>query len=174
MPLQCFDARENFAGIEFLSYGPGHRMWVDGVHYPPDILFDPSRGSIEELFAKLPQSFYPDLLLIYWPDQDPLPKGFQNCPVTSIGVISDYNLSLPYISGLWPSFDTLLCDHGGVELFTNISFPDVRAFCQFSFKASSHRLYPDVERDLDIGFAGNLNPAVQQQRMLWIELLHEQ
>ena len=171
MPLQCFDARENFADIEFLSYGPEHRMWVDGVHYPPDILFDPSIGSIEELLARLPQDFYPDLLLIYWPDQDPLPKGFQGCPVPSIGVISDYNLSLPYISGLWPFFDILLCDHGGVELFEHISFPDVRAFCQFSFKAPSHRLYPNIPRDLDIGFAGNLNPVVQQQRMPWIERL---
>jgi len=171
MPLQCFDARENFAGIEFLSYGPGHRMWVDGVHYPPDILFDPSLGSIDELLAMLPQGFYPDLWLIYWPDQDPLPRGFENCPVPSIGVISDYNLSLPYISGLWPFFDILLCDHSGVELFANISFADVRAFCQFSFKASSHRLYPGVDRDLDVGFAGNLNPVVQQQRMPWIDRL---
>lgn len=173
MPLQCFDARENFADIEFLSYGPEHRMWVDGRHYAPDIRFDPSTGSIDELFAKLPRNFYPDLILFYWPDQDPLPKGFEHCPVTSIGLISDYNLSLPYISGLWPFFDILICDHSAVDLFRNISYPDVRAFCQFSFKASSHRIHPGIDRDLDVAFAGNLNPMVQQQRQPWIDRLRE-
>ncbi len=171
MPLQCFDAREEFRGVEFLSYGPEHRMWVDGVHYPPDLVFDPSQGSLEELLSILPGDFYPDLLLIYWPDQDPLPSGMERCPVPSIGIISDYNLSLPYVTGLWPFFDILLCDRGGVEVFTKLPFADVRYFCQYSFKSPTHRLYPAEIRSLDVGFAGNLNPTIQIARAPWIERL---
>ncbi|MHC4514163.1 MAG: glycosyltransferase family protein, partial [Planctomycetota bacterium] len=113
--------------------------------------------------------FRPDIVLIYWPDQDPIPKQLNECPVPVVGVLSDYNLTLPFVSGLWPFFDVFLVDRPGVELFQRLSFPDVRYFCQFSFKAGSHKLYPDVERDLDVGFAGNLSAIVQPGRAPWVQ-----
>src|SRR5690606_16416545 len=80
--------------------------------------------------------------------------------------------SLPYLVGLWPFFDLLLCDRAGVDLFRRLSFADVRYWCQYAHKRPFHRLDAGAgPRDVDIGFAGNLNPAVQRARAPWIERL---
>lgn len=169
LPLECFEGREHFRGIELCTYGPRDRMWVDGVHYPFDVEFDPSVGSWSELWQRLPQGFQPDLLLLWWPDQEPLPRDLHRCPVPVVGVISDYNLTLPFLCGLWPFFDVLLCDRPGVDLFRRLSFADVREFCQYSFKRPFHALHNAGPRDLDVAFAGNLNPDVQRTRAPWLD-----
>ncbi len=169
LPLECFEARKHFPGIELQTFGPRDRMWVDGRFFPFDVEFDPSEGTLDELLSLLPSGFRPDLILIYWPDQEPLPAGLENSPIPVVGVLSDYNLSLPHVLGLRPFFDVLLVDRAGVDLFQKLSFPDVRYFCQFSFKQPFHRLIPEVRRDVDVGFCGNLNPNVQRRRTPWIE-----
>ncbi len=171
LPLECFDERASFDSVELVTFGPRDRMVVDGELFPFDIEFDPSTGSIGELWSRLPADFAPDLLLIWWPDQEPLPRDLRACPVRVVGVLSDYNLSLPSVAGLWPFFDVLLVDRGGVDLFPRLSFADVRYFCQYTFKARSHRIHQGLPRDVDVGFAGNLNPVVQRQRAPWIDRL---
>ncbi|HLQ38990.1 MAG TPA: glycosyltransferase [Planctomycetota bacterium] len=170
LPLECFEDRAAFAGIDLVTYGPPERMLVDGVHFPFDVAFDPSTGSWEDLQRLLPHGFRPDFVLHWWPDQEPLPAGMHRCPVPVVGVVSDYNLSLPYLVGLWPFYDVLLCDRAGVDLFAALSFADVRWFCQYTFKRPFHRRYADVgERDLDVAFVGNLDPDVQRARAPWLE-----
>ncbi len=172
LPLECFDERAAMRGIELVTFGPPVRMMVDGVHFPFDVAFDPSTGSWDELAAALPDGFVPDLVLLYWPDQEPLPAGLEHCPHPIVGVISDYNLSLPYVAGLWPFFDVLLCDRAGVDLFRRLTFPDVRYWNQYAHKRPFHQLLPNAgPRDLDIGFVGNLNPSVQRERAAWVERL---
>lgn len=173
LPLDCFDERSAMHGVELVTYGPPERMLVDGVHFPFDVAFDPASGSWDELAALLPAGFEPDVLLLYWPDQEPLPAGLERCPVPVVGVVSDYNLTLPYLAGLWPFFDVLLCDRPGQDLFARLGFADVRYWCQYAHKRPFHRLWPDAgPRTVDVGFAGNLNPAVQRQRAPWLERLH--
>jgi hypothetical protein len=170
LPLECFDERANFAGIELLTYGPRDRMRVDGQHFPFDVEFDPSTGSWQELWQRLPSGFDPELLLLWWPDQEPLPADLQRCPVPVVGVVSDYNLTLPYLVGLWPFFDAVLCDRAGVDLFRRLSFAGVRYWNQYAHKRPFHRMFADAgPRAIDVGFAGNLNPVVQRARAPWIE-----
>ncbi len=172
LPLECFDERAAMHGIELVTYGPRERMLVDGVHFPFDVEFDPSRGSWRELAARLPRGFVPDVLLFYWPDQEPLPADLETCPWQVVGVVSDYNLSLPYLAGLWPFFDVLLCDRAGQDLFAALSFADVRHWCQYAHKRPFHRVFADAgERTVDVGFAGNLNPVVQRERAPWLDRL---
>ncbi len=170
LPLECFDERRALQDVELVTFGPSDRMLVDGVHFPFDVAFDPSTGSWDELAGLLPRGFRPDLLLLYWPEQEPLPAGLEHCPIPVVGVISDYNLSLPYLAGLWPFFDVLLCDRAGQDLFRRLSFACVRYWCQYAHKRPFHHLMPEVgPRDIDIGFVGNLNPVVQRQRAPWLE-----
>lgn len=172
LPLECFDQRAAMRDVELVTFGPPHRMQVDGVHFPFDVAFDPSRGSWQELAAALPQGFVPDVLLLYWPDQEPMPADLANCPWRTVGVISDYNLALPYLVGLWPFFDVLLCDRAGQELFTALSFAQVQYWCQYAPKRRFHHLDPAAgPRTIDLGFAGNMNPAVQQDRATWLPRL---
>src|SRR5262249_54874333 len=139
LPLECFEERSRYPDFEVVTFGPRERMWVDGVHFPFDVEFDPSSGTLAELLRLLPEGFEPDAIVLWWPDQEPLPKGLEEarCPV--VGIISDYNLTLPYVAGLWPFFDLWLVDKGGVDLFARLSFAAVRAFCQFTFKRPFHR-----------------------------------
>ena len=170
LPLECFDDRAALRGVELCTFGPPERMLVDGVRFGFDVAFDPSTQSWRELAAALPDGFAPDLVLIYWPDQEPLPEGLEQCPVPVVGVVSDYNLTLPQLAGLWPFFDSLLCDRAGVELFERLTFADVRYWCQYAHKRPFHRLYDNAAgRDVDVGFAGNLNPVVQRERAGWIQ-----
>lgn len=171
LPLECFDERSAMPGIELCTYGPADRGHVDGVQFPPDVVFDPATEDWAALQARLPRDFTPDLVLIYWPDQDPLPAGIEHCPVPVVGVVSDYNLSLPYLVGLWPFFDAWLCDRAGVSLFERLSFAGVRYWNQYAHKRPFHRIHPDVARTIDLGFVGNLNPAVQRERAPWLERL---
>lgn len=171
LPLECFDDRKNLRGVELCTFGPKDRMVVDGVHFPFDVEFDPSRQSIDQLFAALPAGFAPDLLLIWWPDQEPLPANLQHCPVPTVGIVSDYNLTLPTTTRLQSLFDVLLCDTAGVELFSAMGYADVRRFCQYTWKRPFHDRSPELPRDLDVAFAGNLNPAVQRERTPWIARL---
>lgn len=170
LPLECFDDRAAMRDVDLVTYGPPGRMMVDGVHFPFDVAFDPSTGSWDELAAALPADFAPDLLLVWWPDQEPLPAGLEHCPVPVVGVVSDYNLTLPYVAGLWPFFDVLLCDRAGQDLFTRLSFANVAYWCQYAHKRPFHRPWPDAgPRDVDVGFAGNLNPTVQRERAPWLQ-----
>lgn len=170
LPLECFDDRAAMHGVELVTYGPPDRMLVDGVRFPFDVAFDPSNGTIEQLLAALPQGFTPDVVMLWWPDQEPLPAGLERCPVPVVGVVSDYNLSLPQIAGLWPFFDALLCDRAGVPLFERLTFANVRYWCQYAHKRPFHFVHADAgPRDVDVGFVGNLNPVVQRERAQWLE-----
>ncbi|MCC6672296.1 MAG: glycosyltransferase family 1 protein [Planctomycetes bacterium] len=170
LPLESFEPRAAYAPHELLTYGPADRMWVDGTWFPFDLAFDPSQGSIEQLLARVPGA-PPDLLLLYWPDQEPLPEGLERCPIPVVGVVSDFNLTLPALVGLWPFFDHLLVDRSGVDLFRRLGFAAVQPFVQFSHKTAWHRPWPGVPRDLDVAFAGNLNPVVQRERAPWLARL---
>lgn len=169
LPLECFDERAAMHDVELVTFGPPGAMDVEGVPYPFDVAFDPSCGSWRDLAACLPAGFTPDVLLLYWPDQEPLLDGLEECPWQVVGVISDYNVSLPYVAGLWPFFDVLLCDRAGQDLFAALSFADVRYWNQYAHKRPFHRRFDDVDaRSIDVGFAGNLNPVVQRERAPWI------
>jgi hypothetical protein len=145
-PLEIFEARERFAGIEVVTFGPTHRMWVGQGFFRFDVAFDPENGSIEELLAICPGDFRPDVLLLYWPDQEPIPEGLERCPVPVAAVFSDYNLTLQGLSGLWPFFDIVLCDDRGTGVLGRFPFRRVQSWCQYSFRTSVHRVYPERPR----------------------------
>lgn len=168
-PLEAFDAREHYPDFHIVSYGPRHRVRVGHEHFPADVEFDPEHGTIEALLGKLPAGFEPDCLLLYWPDQDPIPAGLERCPVPVVGVFSDYNLMFHSHAALWPFFDRAVCDLRGLRALDGLGFARLDYWCQFSQRTAVHRIYPGAKRDLDVTFVGNLNPAVQPERLPWIE-----
>lgn len=168
--FEAYAPRSAYDGVEFVTFGPSGGRWIAGETYAPDLVFEPTTGSIDELLGMVPGS-PPDIVLLFWPDQMAVPRGLERCPVRTVGVLSDYNLSLPWITDLWPFFDVLLTDRAGVDLFDRLGFADVRYWCQFSFQRAIHRPAPAVPRDLDLVFVGNLNPNIQRERLSWIHRL---
>lgn len=175
-PFEMFGPRESFPFARIVTFGPpeGRRVGRDRFLY--DIPFEPAAGTLDELFAALPPDFEPDLLWFWWPDQEPLPRGLERCPVPVVASISDYNLTLPHLTRLWPFFDLVLTDRPGLQVLGRLPFARVEPFCQFSYRPDVHRIYEDdsgqpLPRDIDLCFVGNLNPIVQRERMAWIERL---
>ena len=173
-PLELFGPRADFPFDEILSFGPAQGRQVGDLRVPYDYAFDAGRGSLDELLHGIQRQhagFAPDALMLWWPDQDPIPIGLEDASIPSIAVFSDYNLTLPVTSGLTPFFDLLLCDHPGLAVLGRLPFARVEPWCQYSFRPDVHHEYPGTTRDLDVSFLGNLHPVIQRNRAPWLERL---
>jgi hypothetical protein len=150
LPIECLDDLANLRGIDLVTFGMPDRMSVELVPQPFTVTFDSSRGTWQQLAAALPRGFTPDLVLFFRPEQEPLPGGMHLCAVPVVGVISDYQLTLPNLTALQVFFDVLLCDRHGVQIFDRLGHNDVRWFCQYTHNRRLHRRIPGVARDLDV------------------------
>ncbi len=170
-PLESFEPRERFRDVELLTFGPKDRMWVGKSFYPFDLEFDPSRGTWEELASLLPPGWEPDLVLFYYPEHEPLPRGIERAPWRVVGVISDWNLHFDQLWGMAPFFDAVAADRMGTGIFREAGFAETVYWPQYTFRAQWHRPVEGLERDIDVSFVGNLNPQVQGERVAWLERL---
>lgn len=168
-PLELFGDRAEFPFEEIRTFGPSEGRVVGDITVPYDLPFDASRGTLDELLHAL-GDFVPDAIMLWWPDQDPIPIGLEKSAIPTIAVVSDYNLTLPTQRGLHPFFDLLLCDHSALLVLGRLPFAKVEPWCQFSFRPDVHRC-GDAPRDLDITFLGNLHPVVQRTRLPWLNRL---
>lgn len=174
-PLQLFGARDEYP-FAWTSFGPAAGHVIGDRTVPYDLPFDASRGSIHEVLA-LAGEPAPDAILLFWPDQEAIPRDLERVEVPVIGVFSDYNLSLALCTGLAPFFDLVLCDHSALPIFGRLPFARIEPWCQFSFRPDVHRPRTAVEgleglasgRDIDLAFLGNLNPVVQRDRLPFLE-----
>ncbi|MEZ5990297.1 MAG: glycosyltransferase [Planctomycetota bacterium] len=175
-PLEMFGPREEFPFARILSFGPAEGRLEGTTRFGFDLGFDGHAQGFDELMAMLPADFEPDALLFFWPDQEPVPEGLERAPFPVVGLLSDYNLSLPHVTGLWPYFDAMLCDRPGLPVLGRLGFGAVGPIGQYSFRPDVHRVHTDeggapLPRDLDLVFAGNLNPVVQRERAPWLDRL---
>ncbi len=175
-PFEMFGERDEFPFEQIVTFGPpeGRRVGADVFRY--DIPFDASRATIEDLLVACPAGFVPDAIMLWWPDQEPIPDGLERAPMPVVATISDYNLTLPHVRRLWPLVDLVLCDTPGLQVLGRLPFARVEPWCQFSFRPDVHRIYANEdgtvpERDIDICFAGNLDPTIQRTRAPYIARL---
>ena len=170
-PLESFEPRERLRDVELLTFGPRDRMWIGKDFFPFDLEFDPSRGSWEELRALLPPGWEPDLVLFYYPEHEPLPRGIERAPWPVVGVISDWNLHFDQHWGMAPFFDAVAADRVGTGVLAGAGFSRPFYWPQYTFRWQWHRPVEGLERDIDLSFVGNLNPQVQGERAAWLERL---
>ncbi len=170
-PLESFEPRERYRDVELLTFGPKDRMWVGKRFYPFDLEFDPSRGTWEQLRALLPPGWEPDLILFYYPEHEPLPRGIEKAPYPVVGVISDWNLHFDQLWTMAPFFDAVAADRTGTGIFAGAGFARTFYWPQYTFRWEWHRPVEGLERDIDVSFVGNLNPQVQGDRVPWLERL---
>ncbi len=177
-PFEMFGEREAFP-FEYLSFGPAMGRQVGNRRFNYDILIDASSASIEDIHQEIEHragNFRPDAMMLWWPDQEPLPEGLERCPYPVVGVMSDYNLTLPCQTRLWSVLDLLLVDNPGLQVLGRLPFARVEPWCQFSFRPDVHKIYTDdsgqpLERDIDLCFVGNFNPEIQRERHAWTDRL---
>lgn len=105
----------------------------------------------------------PDCIVVRDAEYYSIPPGLEDVPVPVIGLIGDYNLTLPRMLPIMGIFDHILCDSCGVVFFRRLGHENTKFFCLYGYAPELHKNY-GLKKQCDIIFVGNLNFSVQQDR----------
>jgi len=129
------------------------------------------QDSWDDLCSRLPEGWKPDFVVLFLAYRT-IPRCLWSAPVPIIGLAADWNLLWHYYRHCLPRCDLVLTDTAGVEAFSRLGFNHVRRANLFGCE----RVYlesplPPVERNIDVLFVGNMQPAVQRERLAWLARL---
>src|SRR5205807_472767 len=92
-----------------------------------------------------------------------------SAPVPLVGLAADWSLLFHYFRRRPHDCDLLLTDTCGVECLARAGITQTRAVNLFGLGRSFLDCsWPDLPRDIDILFIGNMHPAVQGERLPWL------
>jgi glycosyltransferase involved in cell wall biosynthesis/Flp pilus assembly protein TadD len=127
--------------------------------------------SWETICSRLPAGWEPDFIVLYMA-YTTVPQALWSAPVPLVGLAMDWNLLWHFNRRALGLCDLILADSLGVEVLGREGIgPALRANlfgCQRAFLETEPT---PANRDLDILFVGNLNPAIQRERLPWLERL---
>jgi tetratricopeptide (TPR) repeat protein len=131
-----------------------------------DLVIGP-RETWESLTGRLPDGWQPDFIVLT-PAYATVPACLWTAPVPLVGLAADWDL-LWHAHRRLAACDLILADTVGAEVFQRAGFTQARPAnlcgCPREY-LGDHQ--PDDGRPIDILFVGNLNPAVQQERLRWL------
>jgi len=137
---------------------------------PYDHYYDIQTDTIASFLSRLTGPL-PDFLVWWDGVYQAIPPGIETCPIPTVLIPGDWNLSL---STLWPylgQFDHVLADKALLAWMEKGGYTHGVFWPGFSFEPLKHRVLPDLERIYDLTFVGNLNHYVQRQRGFLLERL---
>jgi glycosyltransferase involved in cell wall biosynthesis/tetratricopeptide (TPR) repeat protein len=128
--------------------------------------------SWESLLARCPYGFRPDFIVLMLQYRI-VPFWIFSAPVPIIALAGDWNLLWHLYRTCLPSCDLVLIDSLGVEaLHREGTMHAVRASSLFGCERHFvEQMETTANRDIDVLFVGNFNPAVQSQRLEWLARL---
>jgi GT2 family glycosyltransferase/predicted Zn-dependent protease len=144
-----------------LAFGPGEGL--DLVVQPGD--------TWEVLQGRLPLDFAPDFVVVS-PAYSEVPQAVWEAPIPVVALAPDWNLLWHRYRAVAPRCELLLTDRAGVEAFRAAGVRHV--LCANLYGSLEPSKAPQawaVPRDIDVLFIGNLNPAVQSERLRWLARL---
>jgi glycosyltransferase involved in cell wall biosynthesis/tetratricopeptide (TPR) repeat protein/predicted O-methyltransferase YrrM len=124
----------------------------------------------EDVLGRLPEGWRPDCVVLDL-GYTTVPAGLWAAPVPLVGLAKDWNLLWHHYRQAVPRCDLVFTDAPGVERMHRAGWDHVRAGQLFGL---GHDFLgaaaPDehTPRDLDLLFVGNLHPAVQRERLVWL------
>ncbi|MFO0852421.1 MAG: glycosyltransferase [Gemmataceae bacterium] len=137
-----------------IEFGPGDR-WADAR-------------------SRLPVGWEPDLVAV-WLAYTAVPDALWAAPVPLVGLAADWSLLWHGYRRLLPLCEAVLTDTAGVEVMHRAGIRTARYACLYgpgrSWLGLAGDPAGDPPRDIDVLFVGNLNPAVQRERMPWLARL---
>ena len=128
------------------------------------IRFSYPHQTFQDVLAKLPPGWEPDLVIWWFPEFHPLLEGVEDCPYPTLLAVSDWHVTSQPILEIASAFDLVATDRTGLNLLS--SQADVEAFYTplYGFDPNTHK-YLNLEREVDIGHVGDVNPALQKERV---------
>jgi GT2 family glycosyltransferase/tetratricopeptide (TPR) repeat protein len=130
-----------------------------------------SEDSWESLRARLPPDWEPDFIVLYLA-YTTIPEWLWSAPVPLVGLAPDHNLLWHQYRQQLPRCDLVLTDTPGVGRLRREGIEHAQAANLFGYQPQLWENVPvDGPRDIDILFVGNLQPAVQRERLPWLARL---
>ncbi len=127
--------------------------------------------SWDEVVAKLPPDWRPDLLVLYLP-YTAIPPGLWRAPIPIVALAPDWNLLWHTYRHTLPHCDRALTDAPGVEALRRLGITHASSADLFGLgRDFAEHTWPDQPRDIDLLFVGNFHPIVQQERLPWVARL---
>jgi glycosyltransferase involved in cell wall biosynthesis/Flp pilus assembly protein TadD len=133
-----------------------------------DILVN-SADTWDTLRTRFPTDWAPDAVILYLP-YTWVPQGIWTVPVPLIGWAGDWSLLWHGYRHLLPLCDLALSDGPGTAALGQQGITHVRAANLFACQPEFWDALAGQkeEKDIDILFVGNVNPAVQRDRLPWL------
>jgi GT2 family glycosyltransferase/tetratricopeptide (TPR) repeat protein len=127
--------------------------------------------SWETFTGRLPGGWAPDFLVLYLPYAT-VPACLWSAPLPRVGLAPDWPLLWHAYRRCLPGCAVVLTDRVGADRLVKEGVRQARPGslwgCERLFLETT---WPDGPRDVDILLVGNLNPAVQRERLPWLTRL---
>ena len=167
-PVSAAFADQNLArhreSRQCLTFGP------DGN---PDLAVHPG-DTWAKVCTRFPAGWKPDLIALFLPYTH-VPEGLWAAPIPIIGLAPDWQLTWHYLRRRARCCDLVLTDAAGVDAFRKDGVAQARVAnlhgCGDDFLAMTADDAATPARDIDVLFVGNLNAAVQRDRLPWLQRL---
>lgn len=134
-----------------------------GIQTESDFKYDPAAIDAPMLFNAIGKSFNPDLAIFWTPEMYPPPHGIEHVGCKTAAIVSDWNVHYATLSHNLARYDVVLCDKPGAEILNRHGIQPQYAMPMYSQISTAHRPL-GFDRDIDVLFLGNLNPAAHPAR----------
>src|SRR5262245_31755092 len=132
-----------------------------------DLLLRPG-DSWEDFRSRWPAGFEPDFLALDL-GYTTVPSCLWEAPLPLVALAADWQLQWHYLRLALPRCQVVFTDCLGVEVMHRAGISQARPLPLFGLQEGFTDLAPEPpQRDIDVLFAGNVNPAVQGGRLPWL------
>jgi GT2 family glycosyltransferase/predicted Zn-dependent protease len=122
----------------------------------------------EQVLAGLPDGWRPDFVVLYLP-YTCIPACLWSAPVPLVGLAADWTLLWHWYRHCLRQCDLVLTDPAGVETLAREGICQaVPANLFGGERVLWESDWPNGQRDIDVLFVGNVQPAVQRERLAWL------
>lgn len=144
--------------IRTLSAEPGRARYT----------FTPGTERLQDVLDRLAPEWRPDLILCWFPENDPPPLGIETSPVPTVAMAGDWNMFHPALVQNLARYDAVLCDKPGTHILANQSVTPHHLFPLYAQDSRYHHPF-SVDKDIDIFYGGSLNMAHYGDRGRYLE-----